>query len=276
MEGNRPRIRRRIDHFIESFDHYATADITTKWTSNQNGVISSRNGRRGTSSLRWTTGAPNNCAAKILDAQSTWTLGFSFKASNIASGIIGCSRLQDGATVQCDLRVNADGTLAVTRNGTTLGTTSFALSSGVTYYIEWKILIHASSGGEGSNRQFSCSTGSTHNTLVNETAPNGDTNYVEDSVAGHYDTWAVADVTVLASPSIFGVQATLSAKKSDAGSRGLGVVCKNSSTTSDGPDTALSTTYAYLLRILETDPATSAAWTENGVNAAEFGVKVTS
>lgn len=51
--------------------------------------------------------------------------------------------LKDVASYQCDLRVNADLTLTVTRNGTALtnGTSVAALSLSTWYYLEWKVTI---------------------------------------------------------------------------------------------------------------------------------------
>jgi hypothetical protein len=55
--------------------------------------------------------------------------------------------VQDGTTTQVDLRLTAAGQLYFTRNGTTIGSTSLsALSQGVWYYLEVKVVIHPSAG----------------------------------------------------------------------------------------------------------------------------------
>ena len=113
--------------FVDGFDHYVTADITKKWNSNNSGVISSTAGRRGGGSLRWVSGNSNNAVVKTLDAQATWILGVALSVSSVPSLTSTFLRLLDAGTVQCDLRINVDGTLSVTRNGTALtnGTSTF-------------------------------------------------------------------------------------------------------------------------------------------------------
>lgn len=130
--------------FIDSFDHYVTADITEKWTSRASSIISAGNGRRGTASLRLTSNAQN--AIKTIDAQGTWVVGFAMKVDSLPASTVPFLQLLDAGTVQVDVRLVTDGTLRVTRNGTTLGTSTFALSTGQFYYIEFKCVIHNSTG----------------------------------------------------------------------------------------------------------------------------------
>jgi hypothetical protein len=127
---------------------------------------------------------------------------------------------------------------------------------------------------DGSNSQFTPSTGSDHYTLVDDSAPNDDTDYLSSNTSGHKDTWAFANLTALTSPSLKGVQLNLTAKKDDAGTRLLKPVVKSGSTTSSGSSQGIGTDYRQFAQIYETDPDTSAAWTEAGVNAAEFGGEV--
>jgi hypothetical protein len=135
--------------FVDSFDHYATADLTKKWTSTLGTVeISAGNGRDGTACLRGSA-APNATRTfyvqRTLAAQATWIVGVAFKPSNdgIEHGIF---TLLDGVTLHCDLRRNGDGTLKVTRNGTTLGTSVATISAGSWYYVELKATISDAAG----------------------------------------------------------------------------------------------------------------------------------
>ncbi|MGH8520136.1 MAG: hypothetical protein ACREU9_01560 [Gammaproteobacteria bacterium] len=95
---------------------------------------------------------------KTLDAQGTWIIGFSFKPAALPGGARDISALLDTAVLHVDLVLNADGTLAVRRAGSvTLGTTTFGVSAGSTYYIEWKIVISDTVGTvdvvvDGSNK----------------------------------------------------------------------------------------------------------------------------
>lgn len=159
---------------VDSFDHYATADITGKWTARTgtNNAISASNGRRSTSSWRTTSLATAQHLTKTLDAQATWVIGFSYTISLLGAVIEICSFL-DAGSKQVELRLLADGTLRVTRNGTTLATGTAALSAGTTYYIEFKVTINDSGSYEvrvdGSNTNHPNSTGDTQNT-ANATA----------------------------------------------------------------------------------------------------------
>jgi hypothetical protein len=127
--------------------------------------------------------------------------------------------------------------------------------------------------GEGSNSQWTCSTGSTHYQLVDESAPNDDTDYLSTAGASNRDSHAMANLPTMTSPVIKGVMQSISAKKDDAGSRNIKSLCKSGATTSTGTSQALPSSYAYLTQIWETDPNTAAAWTEANLNAAEFGVE---
>lgn len=133
--------------YVDSFDHYVTADITTKWTTKQSTpTISASNGRRSTACLRCNAGVVNY-VSKTIDAQATWIVGFAFKAGTLpASSSMALVALLDGSTLHVDLRLKSNGTLEITRNATVLGATTFALSTGVFYYIEFKAFIHDTTG----------------------------------------------------------------------------------------------------------------------------------
>lgn len=124
---------------------------------------------------------------------------------------------------------------------------------------------------DGANQTWTPSTGTTHYTLVDETTPNT-TDYVESSTAGQKDTYGMGDITHTPL-SIIGVQVNIAALKDDAGARSIKPVTRSGGTDYSGTEQALSTAQVYYREIRETDPATSAAWTKTGVNAAEFGVE---
>jgi len=130
--------------FVDSFDHYATANGAQKWTTVDHFSIISP-GRFGTGqcmqlSMNW----PN--VTKTLDAQPTWIIGFATKLGATVSGQTMLTVLQDGANYQADLRWNPDGTLTVTRNGTAVlgGTSTSILTTNIWYYIEFKCTISTS------------------------------------------------------------------------------------------------------------------------------------
>ena len=121
--------------FCDSFDHYATADITNKWnTSSATGIVGS--GRNGNClQLDY-----NQIISKTLDAQATWIVGIAFKTTSLASENLILS-LRDAGTNQCSVRVNTDGTLSVLRGSTVLATSILAISINTWYYIEFKVTI---------------------------------------------------------------------------------------------------------------------------------------
>lgn len=130
--------------FMDSFDHYVTADLGKKWTSvHASATVSAGNGRNSTACLRF--GNNQHYAAKTLSAQATWIVGAAFKVSTLTYEWL-LMQLLDGATLHCDMRLKTDGTLSVTRNGTVLGTSVAAISANAWYYVELKATISDAAG----------------------------------------------------------------------------------------------------------------------------------
>lgn len=128
--------------FMDGFDHYATADIPKKWgAANTFAAIDSAAGRRGGGALD----SPYNGGGikKTFAAGASWVIGFAFKTSSLPASSLYLAFLRDAGSNQCELRLNSDGTLQVTRNVATLtgGTSSNALSTNTWYYIEFKVTI---------------------------------------------------------------------------------------------------------------------------------------
>jgi len=126
--------------FVDGFDHYVTADIPKKWNSGGANVsIQTAGGRRGGGCMRCTGASPQ--ASKTLQAETSWVVGFAFSCATLTTTAI--AQFLDTGTVQCDLRLNADGTLLVTRNGTSVtgGQSTFALSTNTWYFLEIKVSI---------------------------------------------------------------------------------------------------------------------------------------
>jgi hypothetical protein len=118
---------------------------------------------------------------------------------------------------------------------------------------------------------------------VDDATPNSDTDHNESSTNGHIDTYAYPVVGLPAGAVIIAVQHNMFVRKVDSGSRSLAGVCRSNAVNyvgldnhpTDGVGVPLGLTYTYLKQVLNTDPNTAAAWAEAGVNAAEFGVKIT-
>lgn len=109
--------------------------------------------------------------------------------------------------------------------------------------------------------------------LVDESAPNSDTDYVESSTVGDKDTYAYGNLTATLG-TVYGVQVLPWAKKTDAGARKIASIARLSGTEVDSADKTLFTDYSYYLDVREAKPG-GGVWTITDVNAAEFGVKVT-
>jgi len=128
--------------FIDGFDHYVTADLVKKWSSVAGSpTVAAASGRRGGGALSVTAG--NYYVTKTFTAGASFVLGFAFNAALLPTANRVMAEFKDAGTTQCDLRLNTDGTLSVTRAGTALtnGTSTNTLSIGTYYYIEWKVTI---------------------------------------------------------------------------------------------------------------------------------------
>lgn len=128
--------------FMDGFDHMVTADLTKKWNSvGATATVSATAGRGGGGALQLNTNSSTSSVTKTIPAGAAFVLGFRFSTPAFVS--MQLASFLDAGTNQCELRLNADGTLSVSRNGTALtsGTTAFALSLNTSYYIEWKVTI---------------------------------------------------------------------------------------------------------------------------------------
>lgn len=129
-----------------------------------------------------------------------------------------------------------------------------------------------SPGSAGNYSQWTPSTGSNY-ACVDE-VPSSATDYVQSSTANQIDTYTFEDLSALSS-TILATMLSAMVKKTDADPRGVSPVTRSNSTDYVGSETTLTTSDAYMTEIRETDPDTASAWTESGVNNAEFGVKLT-
>lgn len=129
--------------------------------------------------------------------------------------------------------------------------------------------------GNGNSSQFiGNDSNSTDNyLLVDETPANDDTDYVQSTNVSDKDTYAFPNMSHTPA-SIYGLQINMQASKTDSGLRTLQSVIRSDGVDTDGTAKALSSGYVNLMQISEVDPDTSAAWTQSGFDAAEFGVKV--
>lgn len=127
--------------------------------------------------------------------------------------------------------------------------------------------------GAGSSTQLVPSTGS--NWACVDEIPPVTTDYVGSSVIGAKDLY---DFTVLGGSytDIKGARLISYAQSSDAGVIKGRNICKSGAVTANGSDLTMAPTVQVFSSMFETDPNTSAAWTNANINAAEFGWEVRS
>jgi len=127
--------------FVDSFDHYASVDVTEKWTSGSGNI--GAGGRRSSNAMLSITGP----LRKILSASgATGIIGFAYYPTSFAieQDVV---RFMDGATSHCKVVQKTDGTLAIQKiGGAVLATTTFAVVLNAFYYLEFRIVVHASTG----------------------------------------------------------------------------------------------------------------------------------
>ncbi len=154
--------------FFDSFDHYALALMTQKWNqidtstaAGDNSTINSAAGRRGTNGLQIGNGAAGAAARGSNNFRvtpdmpspsgTTVIVGFAFQQVEdfIRLSASSC-RIVDilsSSTTRVRVSPNNDGTLSVyNAAGTVVGTTARALHHGITYYLEFKFVLHGSTG----------------------------------------------------------------------------------------------------------------------------------
>jgi hypothetical protein len=125
---------------------------------------------------------------------------------------------------------------------------------------------------EGAHSDFTPSTGTDNALLVDETTPNGDTDYNSSGAVNSLDTMVTSDLATTGG-TIFAVQHIMVARKTDAGLRQVAPVIRQGGTDYVGTTQTLGTTYTQLRQIYQQDPA-AANWTVSNVNADEFGYKL--
>lgn len=126
--------------------------------------------------------------------------------------------------------------------------------------------------GNGSNTGLTPSTGSDHGALVDETTPNGDTDYNGSATVGAKDTYNFPSRT--ATGTIIGVQSMIWAAKTDGALKQLCKVLRHGGVDYDGATKTLTTTYKYFNEMNRVNPATGLPWTDADITALQMGVKV--
>ena len=135
--------------FMDSFDHYATANLLQKWTYTYGDVTIVTGGRFTTNCMRI---AGNAYAKKTLGVNaSTLTVGFAVNFGSVGGGQIVIDFLDANERQMCVTGSIISGLFNICRGAggeavTILATTETPLYAGVWYYFEFKVVFHASAG----------------------------------------------------------------------------------------------------------------------------------
>lgn len=125
----------------------------------------------------------------------------------------------------------------------------------------------------GSNTNFVRFGAGNNYQCINDSNADDDATFVEASGVNTLDTYKFASLSGTPD-TIFGVQANLVARKTDAGSRSGCAATWISSTEYDGSGISFTDSYINNTFIWETAPNGTGFWSASTFNAAEFGVKI--
>lgn len=137
--------------FVDSFDHYPSADRLLKWTANYTNAtsISAGNGRFGTAALKCTAQTSGQGIRKTFPSTyAGGVIGFAYRASALQSGL-GIFLIMDGTSEQLAFILNASGQVEVRRGnvgGTYITNGTIPLTGNVWYYLEFKVSINSVGG----------------------------------------------------------------------------------------------------------------------------------
>lgn len=129
---------------VESADFFDTStELDLRWGAGTGDWDPSTSAvRTGIRGLRKTSGANPNLRRQLAASVSTLVVGFAFRRPNIPSSEDIIVRFLETGTEHVSVRMNAStGVLTVSRNGTTLATSSATININIWYYIEFKATI---------------------------------------------------------------------------------------------------------------------------------------
>jgi hypothetical protein len=100
------------------------------------------------------------------------------------------------------------------------------------------------------------------------------TEYVTLTDPGQKETLEFTSLSPITSQTIYGVQVDLDSAKSESGTKIISPLALSNSTLAESGNVATVTSYYFATGIFTTDPDTSTAWDESGINAAQFGIVI--
>ena len=121
--------------------------------------------------------------------------------------------------------------------------------------------------------QWQPSSAVPHSSIVNSPAVVPRTDWLHSGTSGAEDLYQYAPLSGVA--SVAGIQINTTCRATDATAYSLKTpVLSGSTPNADAGQPVPTGVYVTVCRIIETDPATSAEWTQAGINQASFGVQV--
>lgn len=127
----------------------------------------------------------------------------------------------------------------------------------------------------GTTVNFTPSAGSNWQNVDDGNAPDDDTTYNSSSTLNQKDLYGHAALTGNIG-TVYAVKASAHVRTEGGGARGIQNVARSSATEVNGTEVFIDQSYTYVDHIYENDPNGGGAWTESSVNAAEFGIEISS
>lgn len=125
----------------------------------------------------------------------------------------------------------------------------------------------------GGTQEWTGSAGGSHAALVDEAAPNDDTDYVASSTVGQIELFDTS-LDLATDDAVLAIQTAHLVRKDDAGSRSVQARIVSAGDVAEGVTTAPSTGYTALIDVFEVDPDTSAAFTPAAAEAVSVGIEL--
>jgi len=243
---------------------------------NSGGTISVRRGTTvlGTSAAVISTGLWHNIELYVLVHNSTGAYELKVNGVSVlsASGV----DTRAGTTNDYANRVRLSGPVGGANTGYLIDDFRVNDDSGSAPNNTWlgdRKVITLFPTAEGDTNNFTPQSGTDNALMVDESGMDSDTTYVESAVSNDRDLYQVTDLSDVT--TINAIQHNIICRKTDVTDFTIEPVSKTGSTTDVGSgQTVGSTSFSNKYRIQETDPDTGVAWTDGGLDAAQFGYDV--
>jgi hypothetical protein len=126
---------------------------------------------------------------------------------------------------------------------------------------------------DGNSSDFTRSTGANDYECVDEVISNGDTDYIYSDTLNHKSLFGITTGVL---GTVKGIQVNNNVRIDQAGTRKITPLIRSNSTNYSGTETDnISANYIFYTEVWETDPDDSNAWTQTKLEAAEFGLEIT-